>query len=107
MSVITMIGYLNLVHICRPFTKWRAGVVITVGILLGIIIPVSIFSFDDIFKFTYISESYFTFGIMIAVGAVITIVMHNCSRRIQKAMERRLRDNMFKKRATRKKHFRK
>ena len=107
MCAITMVGYLNLIYICRPFTKWRAGVVITVGVLLSVIIPVSIMALGDMFKITHITESYPTFFIMMATAAVIAFVMHTCSQRIQKAMGKRLRNNMFKKRAARKKHFKK
>ena len=107
MSVVTMVGYLNLVHICRPFSKWRAGVVITVGVLLATVIPVSIFALNDIFNMSYIAESYTTFTIMAIVGFVCAMVMHNFSHRIQKAMEKRLRNNLFKKKGIRKKFFRK
>ena len=101
MSVVTMVGYLNLVHICRPFSKWRAGVVITVGVLLATVIPVSIFALNDIFNMSYIAESYTTFTIMAIVGFVCAMVMHNFSHRIQKAMGKRFRNNRFKKKGIR------
>jgi cation-transporting ATPase E len=106
MCVVTAVGYLNLIHICRPFTKWRAGVVISIGALLAAIIPTTIFFLDDMFNFHYIAESYTTFSIMIAVGIVCALVMNGFSHRIQKAMEKKLRDNKFKKKSIHKKFFR-
>ncbi len=101
MAVVTMIGYLNLIHICRPFTKWRAGVVIAVGLLLGGFIPFSIYRLNDMFNFGYISNNYIVFTIVMSLGLVCAFVMHNCSKRVQKAMEKRLRDNLFKKKGKR------
>ena len=43
MIVVTVVGFINLVFICRPFTKWRLGVV---GIIAGgliLIVPLSIY----------------------------------------------------------------
>lgn len=43
MLVLTAVGFVNLISICRPFTKWRAGVCALVGVGVAIVIPVSIF----------------------------------------------------------------
>lgn len=40
MCVVTLVGYINLLYVCYPFTKWRAFVAGLVGVLLAIVIPV-------------------------------------------------------------------
>ena len=35
MCAVIVAGYINLANICRPYTKWRLGVVITIGVLLA------------------------------------------------------------------------
>jgi hypothetical protein len=32
MIVLTTVGFINLIAICKPFTKWRTGVCILVGV---------------------------------------------------------------------------
>lgn len=106
MAIVTAIGYLNLVAICRPFTKWRATVVGLVGAMLATIIPVSIYHMDDLFKFTPISENYRVFFVMLSIGVVWTIVLHTFRGKIERAMEKKLRNNMFRKRNRKKLRFR-
>ena len=41
--VLTAVGYINLISVCYPFTKWRVGVCVLIGAALAISIPASIF----------------------------------------------------------------
>ncbi|MBR7117401.1 MAG: HAD-IC family P-type ATPase [Clostridia bacterium] len=34
MIVVTLVGYINLTNICRPYTKWRVGVAVGIGVAL-------------------------------------------------------------------------
>ena len=34
MIVVTLVGYINLTNICRPYTKWRLGVAVGIGVAL-------------------------------------------------------------------------
>lgn len=43
MIVVTVVGYINLVFICRPFTKWRLGVALLIAGGLLAIVPASIY----------------------------------------------------------------
>ena len=43
MIVVTVVGYINLVFICRPFTKWRLGVALLIAGGLIAIVPASIY----------------------------------------------------------------
>ncbi len=44
MIVVTLVGYVNLVSLCLPFTKWRASVCIGVGVAMSLTVPLSIFA---------------------------------------------------------------
>lgn len=96
MAIVTAIGFLNLASVCRPFTKWRIMVISTVGALLAITVPVSIFFFNDLFGFGYISESYTVFSIMFSVGIVWTFVLHTYRKSIEKSMERHMRERLMR-----------
>ncbi|MBO5907503.1 MAG: HAD-IC family P-type ATPase [Clostridia bacterium] len=48
MLVLTVVGYINLIAICKPFTKWRAGVCALVGIGLVLVGTFSVFLSDII-----------------------------------------------------------
>ncbi len=81
MCVVTLVGLVNLIFICRPYTKWRAAVVALVSILLGASVVIgsiaeAVFAENDIFGFTHVMDNPAFFGIMLAVGAVITMLMH-------------------------------
>lgn len=97
MALVTTVGYINLIAICRPFTKWRVAVVCTVGALLAISVPVSIYFLDDLFGFTHIDENVLVFAIMLSIGIVWTLVLHTFRKKIEKAMEKRMRNNLFRK----------
>ncbi len=43
MIVVTLVGYVNLCYLCRPFTRWRAFVCIGVGVSLVLFSALSIF----------------------------------------------------------------
>ncbi len=44
MIVVTLVGYINLLSLCFPFTKWRLGVCLGVGLLMALIVPISIYA---------------------------------------------------------------
>jgi len=82
MIVVTVVGFINLVCICRPFTKWRLGVI---GIIAGgllIISPASIFIGNilpilpiDVLGFLPAFENLpFLFG-MLGVGIALALLL--------------------------------
>ena len=80
-SVVTLVGFINLLYICRPYTRWRAGVVALVGVLLsGAIAGVALaeaFLLDSaIFGFSHVAESPAFFSWMFALGATLSIVLN-------------------------------
>ncbi len=85
MIVVTIVGYINLVALCRPFTKWRAGVcgIIGAGILLisgvGLLI-------GDYFGFAHVLENpLFLIG-MVGAGVSLALLMHLFSPAIEKGV---------------------
>lgn len=48
MIVVTLVGYINLLALCFPFTRWRLCVCLSVGALMAVIVPVSIYAGDFI-----------------------------------------------------------
>jgi cation-transporting ATPase E len=94
MCVILLVGFINLFALCRPYTKWRAGVVSAVGVALIAAILVSIFLLDDMLGFTVIwrtdaegnlNEITMTaFGITMGIGVVFAFLMQLLRFRIEK-----------------------
>ena len=91
MSVIIAVGFINLVALCRPFTKWRAAVVGIVAVGIGTVIPVSILYFNDMFKFKPVMSNTVVFIVMLSVGIVWAVIMQIFRSRIERALERRFK----------------
>ena len=96
MAVITAVGFINLIALCRPFTKWRVGVVSIVAACLILVVPVSIFAFGDYFNFMPIRDNWIIFGIMLSVGVVWAVILQIFRGRIEAVIERRLRQRPLK-----------
>ncbi len=85
MAVIILVAFINLVALCRPFTKWRAIVVAAVGACIAIAIPVSIYLLDDMLGFALIIHSgdggasdpivLTVFAITMAIGVAFALLM--------------------------------
>ncbi len=91
MAVITVVGFINLIALCIPFTKWRAAVVGIVAAGLALVVPVSIFWLGDMFHFAPIKESPVVFAIMLTVGVVSAVVLQLFRDRLELILERRFR----------------
>ena len=102
MALILLVGFFNLIALCRPFTKWRALVVSTVGILLAAVIPVSIFFLGDIFHFKPIMQDWQNFFIMLGASVIFTVIMQIFRRQIEIVIEKNIQRN--REREVRKKH---
>ncbi len=81
MCVVILVGYINLLYVCRPFTKWRAFVAGLVGGLLAIMIPVGIlldntlFAKAPMFDFGAALLDPVFFAVMLVGAALFTLVM--------------------------------
>ena len=86
MCVVILVGYLNLIFICRPYTRWRAAVVGLVGFLLAGAITVAsvVEGLNYAFGFYYVVHSPVYFALMLALGVVMTILLHYFRERLEK-----------------------
>jgi uncharacterized membrane protein len=80
MCVVTLVGFINLFYICRPYTKWRAAVVVLIGVLLGASVAVgalaeAVFTKNDIFGFTHVLDDPLFFVLMLVLGVSVTVLM--------------------------------
>ena len=74
MIAVTLIGFVNLFAICRPFTKWRAAVVGIIGAALVLSVPLGLF-LDDMFGFIPATENYGFFIGMTAAGLALSALL--------------------------------
>lgn len=81
MLVVTLTGLINLTNICRPYTKWRLGVALGVGI--GVILAfVGVALFDNLvlsgteFAITYAFSEPWLFALLLALGVAAATLMH-------------------------------
>lgn len=75
MVMVTVIGFINLVSICRPFTKWRAGVCTLVGAgIIGVAL-VSIYWLNDMLSFLPAFENPMFLLAMIGVSISLALLL--------------------------------
>lgn len=88
MSIITLVGFLNLVTLCSPFTRWRALVVTASGVLIAASVFVSVRWLGDMFDFAPIVESPTVFITMLSLSMIVTITMQIFRGKIEKFIAR-------------------
>jgi cation-transporting ATPase E len=94
---VTSIGFLNLVFLCRPYTKWRSCVVGAVALLLGTIIPFSMLVLGDTFHFLPAFHSMSTFIPVISSTLGFAIIIQIFREKTEKFIEKRFRNkSIFK-----------
>ena len=74
MIAVTLIGYVNLFAICRPFTKWRAAVVGIIGGALLLSVPLGLL-LGDMFGFLAAFENVGFFLGMTAAGIALSLLL--------------------------------
>ena len=105
--LILVVAFINLIALCRPYTKWRARVVGIVGALIFASIPISIFLLGDMFGFAGVFavkvgkdlvfdpnlKNLIVFGIMMLMAVAFAILMQifrsGVEKFIARAIERR------------------
>ena len=92
MCVVILVGFLNLVTLCRPYTKWRFAVVVTVGVLLAAGITVSsvaesMLAERGIFGFSHAIDNPVFFIWMMLLATAITILMNFFRHYLERAAE--------------------
>jgi hypothetical protein len=71
-----------------PYTKWRAAVVSVVSLLLGVIIPASMFILADPFNFTPAFEHPVVFTVILSSSIVITVLIQFFRRKMEAFMKK-------------------
>ena len=86
MCVVILVGFINLIFICRPYNKWRAAVVVFVGVSLAGAIVVSsvVDGLSYAFGFHSVVENPVYFALMLTFGGVIAVLMHYFRERLEK-----------------------
>ena len=73
---VTLIGLINLVFICYPYTKWRIGVIGIVTFLVALSMPLSIPVLSDMMQIAPAFESLtLCFG-LVGLSASLTLIVH-------------------------------
>ncbi len=94
MAVVVLVGFVNLMTLCTPYTKWRGFVVGLSASLISLATVISILWLDDMFHFKPIVEntaSIIVFVIMMTVGIFVTVVMQIFRGKIEKFFYNRVR----------------
>jgi cation-transporting ATPase E len=73
---VTVIGFINLVFICRPYSKWRAGVVGIVAVLLIASAPVVTFLMNDMLELTPVAEKPIVALGVLGLGVGVALLIH-------------------------------
>ncbi len=101
MSVLLIVAFINLIALCKPFTKWRATVVAIVGGLLVAVIPVSIFLLGDMLLFRPVMQNPLIFTLTMAFGVIFTLVLQMFRGKIERIISVNLEKNKERKRLQR------
>ena len=78
MIMVTTAGFINLISVCRPFTKWRAGVCALVGTGIVGVAVISIFKLNDMLAFLPAFENTTFLFAMIGVSISLALFLQLC-----------------------------
>jgi len=93
MCVVTLVGLVNLLLICIPYTKWRAAVVGVIALSLSIAVGVGIYLDSlnpdkQIFGFSHALDNPVFMLIMVGVGLASAILLHLFRARLERFIEK-------------------
>ena len=71
---VTLIGYVNLFAICRPFNKWRVAVVSIIGAALLLSVPIGLL-LGDMFGFVAATQNIGFFVGMTVAGLALSLLL--------------------------------
>ncbi len=90
MALVTIIGFINLLCLCTPYTKWRAAVVSISAVLISSITVFSIVVLDDMFHLAPLKENLLIFIIILTPSIFIAMLMQIFRGKIEKFIKGRL-----------------
>ncbi len=88
-AVITTVGLVNLIMLCRPFNKWRIAVASASTLGIAFMVPFSIFALDDMYKLKPVANNYPVFFVFISAATVLAFILQIFRVRIEKMIEKR------------------
>ncbi len=89
MVAMTVAGYVNLAILCIPYTKWRAVVVIGMGVLIAAAIPVTMYMLGDMLDLHLLSGMTGTVAVICAAAFALTIVIQTVAWLIRRTVKAR------------------
>ena len=102
MIMVTLVGFINLISICRPFTKWRAGVCCIVGAGILGVAAISIFALNDMLVFLpALDRPIFLFGMIglsISLAFLLQLFLPTMERWVENLAEKLEENKKQKKR---------
>jgi cation-transporting ATPase E len=90
MALVTIIGFINLMCLCTPFTKWRAAVVSLSAILITGVTLASIFLLNDMFNLAPLLDNIVIFILVLTASLFISITMQIFRGKIEKFIQGRI-----------------
>ena len=92
MIMVTIVGFINLVSICRPFTKWRFGVCAIVGAgIIGVTLT-SILALNDMLGFLHAFEHpkflVGMIGVSISLALLLQLFLPNMEAAVNRIAEK-------------------
>ena len=90
MALVTIIGFINLMCLCTPFTKWRAAVVSLSAILITGVTLASILLLNDMFNLAPLLDNIVIFIVVLTASLFISITMQIFRGKIEKFIQGRI-----------------
>ena len=90
MALVTIVGFINLLALCTPYTKWRAVVVSSSALLITAATIVSIKFLGDVFNLTPLKDNLITFVILLTASIIFAMTMQIFRGKIENFIKNRL-----------------
>ena len=74
---VTLVGFINLVFLCIPYTRWRGGVILLSTAAIGIVYTITIFLMRDIMLLLpAFSDAPAAFALTLLASALLAVATH-------------------------------
>ncbi len=73
---VTLIGFINLLFLCRPYTKWRAVVVGIVVVCIVAAAPIATFLLGDMLHIIPLAQNPAVAFTVVGIGVVCAVLLH-------------------------------
>lgn len=91
MIIVTLVGYVNLISLCRPFTKWRVGVCAIVGVGIIAVGAFTLFFMNDMLYFIPAIEKPMVLvgmsGVALSLSLLLQLFLPNMENGVNKVVD--------------------